>query len=46
LVSSEPTFLKQDIINYLFDDVENFKFIVGSKRMNIEVLKDILDVDE
>ncbi len=46
LVSSEPTFLKQDIINYLFDDVENFKFIVGSKRMNIEILKDILNVDE
>ena len=46
LISGNSIFVKQDIITYLFDDIENFKFAVNSKRMNIEILKDILEIDE
>ena len=46
LILGNSSILKQDIIIYLFDDIENFKFAIRSKRMNIEILKDILEKDE
>ena len=46
LISSDSLLLNQEIITYLFDDIENFKFAIHSKKMNIEILKDISEIDE
>jgi len=41
LISNNKTFLKKDIVIKLFDDVNNFKYSLNLKKMNMEINEEL-----
>ena len=42
LISSKPTLLKRDQVIGLFDDVENFSYVHRTKKINLELIKELI----
>lgn len=41
LISEKETLLKRDMLLELFNDVENFKYVLQSKKLNMEALQEL-----
>ncbi|RAJ20632.1 hypothetical protein LX77_03158 [Gelidibacter algens] len=41
LISQKETLLKRDEVIQFFDDVDNFKYVLKSKNINVDVIQEI-----